>query len=188
MNCGLTWEDQISNVIRKVYFLLSRLWCTASFTPIETRRRLVVALILPIFLYCDVISSQSSLGNRRRLNLAYNSCARYVYGVSRSEHISDHARSIMGVTLDEYHTFRVYSFFSKIVSGGGPAYLLDKVQFGRSSRTLNVIPPRCLFSNRSNSFFVRGATMWNSLPLEIRSTRSTGAFRKSYFAHTPTQS
>jgi hypothetical protein len=55
MNCGLTWEGQISNVIRKVYFSLSRLWCTASFTPIETRRRLVVALILPIFLYCDVI-------------------------------------------------------------------------------------------------------------------------------------
>jgi hypothetical protein len=25
MNCGLTWEDQISNVIQKVYFSLSRL-------------------------------------------------------------------------------------------------------------------------------------------------------------------
>jgi hypothetical protein len=98
MNCGLTWEDQISNVIRKVYFSLSRLLCTASFTPIETRRRLVVVLILPIFLYCDVIFSQSSVGNRRILNLAYNSCVRYVYKVSRSEHISDHARSIMGVT------------------------------------------------------------------------------------------
>jgi hypothetical protein len=36
MYCGLTWEDQISNVIQNVYFLLSRLWCTASFTPIET--------------------------------------------------------------------------------------------------------------------------------------------------------
>jgi hypothetical protein len=83
--------------------------------PIETRRRLVVALILPFFLYYDVVYSQSSQGNRRRLNLAYNSCARFVYGVSRSEHISDHARSIMGVTFDEYHTFRVCSFFSQIV-------------------------------------------------------------------------
>jgi hypothetical protein len=47
------------------FFLLSRLWCTASFTPIETRRRLVVALILPIFLYYDVMFSQFLLGNCR---------------------------------------------------------------------------------------------------------------------------
>jgi hypothetical protein len=48
---------QISNVIQKVYFLLSRLWCTASLTPIE-----------------------SSLRNCRRLNLAYayNSCRKFL--------------------------------------------------------------------------------------------------------------
>jgi hypothetical protein len=63
MNCGLTSKDQISNVIQKVYFSISWLWCTASFTPIDTRRRVVIALILPIFLYCDVIYLQSSLGN-----------------------------------------------------------------------------------------------------------------------------
>jgi hypothetical protein len=51
----MSWEIQISNVIQKVYFLLSRLWCTASLTPID-----------------------SSLGNCRRLNLAYNSCTKFL--------------------------------------------------------------------------------------------------------------
>jgi hypothetical protein len=43
----MSWDIQISYMIQKVYFLLSRPWCTASQTPIE-----------------------SSLGNRRRLNIA----------------------------------------------------------------------------------------------------------------------
>jgi hypothetical protein len=51
----MSWEIQISNVIQKVYFLLSRLWCTASLTPVD-----------------------SSLGNRRRLNLAYNSYTKFL--------------------------------------------------------------------------------------------------------------
>jgi hypothetical protein len=72
MNCGFTWEDQISNVIQEVYFSLSRLWCTASLLRLDGRRILVVALILPIFLYCDVLYPQFLLGNRRELNLPYN--------------------------------------------------------------------------------------------------------------------
>jgi Reverse transcriptase (RNA-dependent DNA polymerase) len=187
MNSSLTWDDQISSVLQKVYFTLSRLWCSSSFTPTETRRRLVVALIVPIFLYCDVIYSQSSLGNRRRLNLAYNACARYVYGVPRFERISAHAKNVMGVTLDEYHTFRMCSFIFTLVTEGRPAYLVDKLQIARSSRTLNLIPPRHQLSNRGSSLFVKGATLWNSLPPEIKLARSTGAFRKLYFTRTPTQ-
>jgi hypothetical protein len=34
---------------------------------------------------------------------------------------------------------------------------------------------------RGNSFFVQGATMWNSLPLEFRSALSTETFKKSYY-------
>jgi hypothetical protein len=68
INCNLTWNDQITSIVRSVNGALSRLWCTAHFTPVETRRRLVVALLLPKFQYCDILYSQSSMGNRDRLN------------------------------------------------------------------------------------------------------------------------
>jgi hypothetical protein len=37
MDCNLSWKDQISNMVSGT---LSRLWCTADFTSIETRRKL----------------------------------------------------------------------------------------------------------------------------------------------------
>jgi Reverse transcriptase (RNA-dependent DNA polymerase) len=115
MNCKLTWDDQISSFVSGVYGALSRLWCSADFTPVETRRRLVLALVLPKFQYCDVLYSQSSEGNKNRLNRLYNSCA------------------------------------------------------------------------RGNSFFVQGATMWNSLPLEVRSALSIETFKKSFYHSSTTQ-
>jgi hypothetical protein len=49
-----------------------------------------------------------------------------------------------------------------------------------------IIPPRYQHWDRGKSFFVEGATMWNSLPLEIRSARSTETFKKSYYSHPST--
>jgi hypothetical protein len=56
-------------------------------TPILTHKRLVQSLIVPLFLYCDVVYSQS-VGLNSMLNVAFNFCARYIYGIRRSGNIS----------------------------------------------------------------------------------------------------
>ena len=187
MNCNLTWDDQISSVVSGVYGALSRLWQSADFTPEETRRRLVVALLLPKFQYCDVLYSQSSEGNKARLNKCYNSCARYVYSIRTRESISQYAKKITGRTLGQMYGYRICSLYRKLSSQRGPAYLFAKLRFGRSQRTNIIIPPRHNYTEHGNSFFVKGASMWNSLPLEIRSTSSNEAFEKSDYLHTSTQ-
>ena len=184
MNCNLTWGDQISNIVSGVNGALSRLWCTATFTPEETRRKLIVALLLPKFQYCDIIYSQSSQGNKERLNKCYNSCARYVYNIRPSESISGPAKDITGNTLNQLHGYRICSFLHKLILQRTPGYLYDKLRFGRSQRTGILIPPRHNHTNYGNSFFVEGVSMWNSLPLEIRSARSVEAFKESYYSYT----
>ena len=186
MNCKLTWDDQISSVVSGVNGALSRLWCSAEFTPIETRRRLVLALLLPKFLYCDVLYSQSSEGNKNRLNRLYNSCARYVYNIRPTASISEYAKKITGNTLKTMYSFRVCSQYFKLIRQCEPGYLWDKLRFGHSQRTCVLIPPRHTFTDRGNSFFVEGATMWNSLPLDIRTSRSTETFKVSYYSHSST--
>jgi Reverse transcriptase (RNA-dependent DNA polymerase) len=183
MNCNLTWNDQISSIVSGVNGALSRLWCTANFTPVETRRKLVVALLLPKFQYCDILFSQSSVGNRDRLNKCYNSCARYVYNIRSSESISGPAKNITGRTLDQLLEFRICSFFHKIIQQRSPGYLFEKLRFGHSQRTGVLIPPRHNHTSYGNSFFVEGVSLWNSLPSDIRSSRSLEAFKRSYLAH-----
>jgi hypothetical protein len=55
MNSKLTWDDQKSKICRNVFFTLERLLLMSQFTPIQTRQKLVTSLIVPQFLYCDVI-------------------------------------------------------------------------------------------------------------------------------------
>jgi Reverse transcriptase (RNA-dependent DNA polymerase) len=184
MNSELTWGDQIATVVKGVYYTLNRLWLTADTTPTETRRRLVVALILPKFLNADIIYSQSSKGNRNRLNKAYKACSRYVYGKVRNpDENFDPAKHIMGQTLDQLHEFRICTQMFKIVSGTGPEYLRAKLQSGRSVRTGVLIPPRHYYLDRGNSFFIKGVNLWNSLPVAIKSAHSLGAFNEQFVAH-----
>jgi hypothetical protein len=48
---------------------------------------------------CDVVFSQSTAGLRERLKVAFNSCARYIYGISQYEHITQYANRILGIPL-----------------------------------------------------------------------------------------
>jgi hypothetical protein len=63
----LSWDYQISKICQNVFFTLKRLWPMLQFTPIQTRQKLVTSLIVSAIL-------------RERLKLAFNLCARYIYG------------------------------------------------------------------------------------------------------------
>jgi hypothetical protein len=81
-----SWCDETKVVYKNVGLVLSRLW--QGVTPILTRRRLVQSLIVSLFLYCDVVYSQSSVGVNSLLNVAFNSCARYICGIPMDGSIS----------------------------------------------------------------------------------------------------
>jgi hypothetical protein len=57
LNNAFSSEFQVNLICRRVYFVLRRLWSTASFTPVGTRRKLAVSLVVPLFLYYDVVST-----------------------------------------------------------------------------------------------------------------------------------
>jgi hypothetical protein len=92
MKQDLTRNDHVAKISRNALFTLKRLWTTASFIPIETRRKLVTALIIPKFLYGDIIFSKTSAGLRERLKMTLNSwqC------ISRRQHISVFTNKILG--------------------------------------------------------------------------------------------
>jgi hypothetical protein len=124
INQNLTWSDQINKICRNLFFTLKRLWPITHFPPIETRKKkLVTSLIVLQFLYCDVVFSKTALGLREKLKVAFNSCARYIYGVSRNQHISQYTNRILGVPLDTHYSYKMCCAMFKLIRTGGPRYL-----------------------------------------------------------------
>ena len=46
------------------------------------------------------------------------------------------------------------------------------------SSNLSLRPPRLISRNAQNCFAYRGSSIWNSLPSEIKSSRTFGSFRR----------
>jgi hypothetical protein len=155
------WQDQVAKLCRGVFFTLRRLWTFSHFIPVETRRKLGISLIVPQFLYGDVLFSMVLAAIRGRLMVALNACARYNYGISRYQHISEHANRILGCSLDTYYNLRICCVMYRLIGSGRPGYLFDGLQFGRSARFFNLIIPSHRTSARVSPFFVQGAILWN---------------------------
>jgi hypothetical protein len=92
MNKNFNWKDQVNSIIQKVYTTLRRLWTSADLIPTETRKKLIVALVVPLFLNSDVIISKASKGMANRLRIVLNSCAsRGTYFRSRPKNFRNSA-------------------------------------------------------------------------------------------------
>jgi hypothetical protein len=112
--------------------------------------------------------------------VAFNSCARYVYGhgVSRRDHISGYTSSLLGMPLGKFFSFRICCQMYNIISRGELGYLHDSIQFGRSRGLGRINIPRHNYTTTAAAFFVRGAILWNDLLLSVRDERGIGKFRK----------
>jgi hypothetical protein len=142
---------------------------------------LVRSLIIPIFLYTDVVYFPSLTGLEfRRLELAFNACTRYVFGLRRFDHISEFSRGILGYTLFEYLELRLACFIHKIGLVGAPSYLSSLLVLGRSSRHRFITVPRPAPSTslRGDSTVYRGIRLWNVLPSAAKSCRGMSMFKR----------
>jgi hypothetical protein len=98
-----SWREQVSRVVSRTYSTLRLVYRFQRYTSRDLRIYLVRSLIIPIFLYTDVVYFSLLTGLEfRRLELAFNACTSYVFGLRRFDNISEFSRGILGYTLFEY--------------------------------------------------------------------------------------
>jgi hypothetical protein len=130
-----------------------------------------------------VVYSKTSAGPRDKLQVAFNSCARYMCPVFQDV-------IIFLIMLTCFLQCRWVSFsVSKYVQyyfewRAGLGYLHDSIQFGRSRRLGRIIIPRHNYAATAASFFVSGAILWNGLPLSVKELRDVGKFSRFFMDQT----
>jgi len=159
-NENLSWNDHVSTLCGRIYFVLNSLQSLNAFAPLELRRKLVVALVVPIFSYGDVIFSATTAGNLHRLELCFNACLRYIYKRRKFAHLSDVRCSLLGCELHTFYQYRLALQIFAIMDRQQPKYLSDYLVPSRSSRLRNITYPRARTNFLGSSFFCeRGDTL-----------------------------
>lgn len=176
-NRNLTWKDHVNSIVGKVYGALRTLWATKDFTPLKTRKMLAKTLVIPILTYGCEIFCKSDAVSQRKLNVAYNNIARYIYGLGRYDHVSRFSKSIYGMSFDSLLNFRTLLLLFNIIQSHHPSYLYNRLQFSASNRLSQLIVPRfsCLTSEKQ--FLVNAVRLWNSLPPTVRRTSNLTEYR-----------
>lgn len=179
LNRNLSCYDHINIVVGRIYGCLRKLWLSANFTPIETRRKLVIALIIPIITYAEVVYSNLDSLSQHKLQVAFNDSVRYIYGLRRYDRISELSRNVLGCSLQQYLNARNCIFLHNIITRKTPEYLYSRLNFSRSHRTFNINIPTFRYLNSSRLFFIHSIRLWNSLPIHIKRINSPFNFKNS---------
>jgi hypothetical protein len=80
------------------------------------------------------------------------------------------------MTLDQLHEFRICSLLYKIIQQCTLRYLYERLPFDLSQRTGVLISLLHNHTLYGKSFFVEDVGLWNSLPLEVRSSCNLEVF------------
>lgn len=164
MNSKFTWDDHIAFVCSKVYGMLRKLSSISEFMPRALKRKLIISLVVPHFLYCDSLFSECSAQCKRRLEVCFNSCVRFIYGLRKYDSIGNKVMCIFGYSLFDYYNVRLARIVFKILLHGQPFYLFRHFHYAHSTRTRTLLMPAHSSSVVDNSFVVRSIRLWNSLP------------------------
>lgn len=182
-NEDLSWDSHINDICRKVFFSLNKLYNANACFSTELRRKLVIALIIPIMIYGDVMFSATTAFSFHKLERCFNACLRFIYKRRKFDHLSDVRNNLLGCDLTTYYKYRLLTQLFAVIHFKQPSYLYNNISFARSVRTRNMLQPRAKTSYYANSFTFRTAQAWNNLPIQLKSAKSMSEFKRLLKQH-----
>lgn len=177
-NSDLTWSNHINGVVGRICSMLRNLWTVQVSTPLNIRLLLAKTYLIPVLLYgCELFSHCDST-DMRKLNVAYNNIARYVFNKRRSDSISSFSYQLFNMSFENLLKLRSLLLLHKIINLKQPTYLHDKLRFANSRRGKKLILPRFKYLISERQFFIGTVRLWNQLPTHIQTIFNADRFRK----------
>ena len=151
-NGRLTWSNKINVIMGKVYGMLRILWAVIDSAPFAIRMRLTKTFVIPVLLYGSEIFGNCHTDDGRKLNLAYNNIARYVFIKGCRDHISQFSYRIFEINFDNLLNIKCLTLLHKIITLEQLIHLFRRIKLYRH---------KALLSQRQ--FFIHTTSLWNTL-------------------------
>lgn len=174
----LRFVYHINLISSRLHYILRKLYCSNLCIPLAVRRKIVQAMIIPIFTYGIEIYTGTHGSNLKKLSLLFNRAVRYVYSLRRRDHISSYVQDFLGCSFNNFIKIRNLLLFYRTFKNGYPSGFLDRFRFSRSNRNKQILLPK-LTTTLDRAYFVRVAKLYNALPRVLKSFSNSYALQKS---------
>lgn len=180
-NDKLTWRDHIISAVGKTNAALRNVYVGQKFTPLNIRLTLAKTFLVPKLIYgCELFSS-CSRDMMGKLNVTYNNIARYVFGLTRRDHVSEYAKRLFGVSFENLMRIRTLTSLHKIITTKSPQYLYNCLKFSTSPRNCHLIQIKHRKHLSDKFFFINAIRLWNLLPSNIQTITNDKHFKSELF-------
>ena len=186
---SLAFKDHINKIIQISYLQIRQLRQIRSVLDLNSAKLLASSLVISKLDYCNSLFYGLPSSTLNRLQRVQNSLARVVVPtVKRHHHISPILKSLHWLPVIDRITFKIATITHKCLHTQQPDYLYRLLQplpqsSRRSSSKNLLVVPFIKSANGRRSFSFSAPTVWNSLPLKLRSDTSHTSFRSNLKAH-----
>ena len=179
----LDWHSHIEKLTKKIASGIGCLKRVRHLIPASTLHLLYQALVKPHFDYCDIVWGSCGITLRDKLQKLQIRAARVLTFSSYDADATKLLEFLSWKNLTSQQEIHRVTMVFKCLHGLAPEYLNSKFRWRNSAydlrdseNKLNVPLPRTNYYRKSFSY--SGATLWNSLPCDIRNTESLGLFKR----------
>ena len=192
---SMKMERQVNSVKQKSMWTVSNLIKIGRFLDQDIKLTLVKQLVISKLDYCNVLYVNLPMKTLKKLKSALNCGIRFIYNISdRNEDLLPFYRKAHILPIEQRIHFKVCLLAYKVVNGIAPDYLCDLIVIDKQSEesktrqrfndNLRLKVPRPSKTRLGDRRFSNCAPgIWNSLPLEIRSSQSVDTFKKLLKTH-----
>ena len=121
--------------------------------------------------YCNSLLVNLLASQILRLQRVQNNAARLITRTSRHEHITPVLRGLHWLPVASRIHFKVLVLANRCVNGLAPTYLVELLHI-RTKKSIG-----------ESAFGTTAPRLWNSLPADIRNSKTLNFFRKSLKTH-----
>lgn len=187
---NLSWNTHIDCVCKKISSALGLIKRIRNFVPLHTLLNIFNGLVKPQFDYCSPVWGCCSNSLADKLQKLQNRAARILLSAPYDARTADLFGRLNWKNLRNQRLYTKAIMMFKSLNGETPEYLSNKFiirndttsyRLRNSDMRLALPQPRTDYFRKSFSY--SGATLWNSLPADIRTSKTLNEFktRLSYF-------
>ncbi len=186
---GMTMQAHINTTCKSGFYHLRNIARIRKCLTKESCVTLVHAFISSRLDYCNSLLAGVPKCHLRKLQVLQNSAARLVTFTRKFDHISPVLFNLHWLPVEERINFKILLLTYKALNGKAPAYITEMLSFKdtRQTRYMQSAPlyvpkiKRSTFGGRS--FSSVAPSLWNSLPVSIRTAKDVDVFKTKLKTH-----
>ena len=187
LDSTLSMKTHVLNICRLAYFELRRISSVRRLLTVEATKTLVCSFVLSRLDYCNCLLSGCPQYLIDKLQRVQNNAARLVLRARKTDHVTPLLHSLHWLPISSRINYKISCLSFTSLFNSGPTYLSKLLKIYTPNRTLRsskdtrtlILPSFRTKSFGYRRFSYQGPLHFNSLPSQVRHSKSVNSFKAS---------